>query len=293
MPEKYLVLKHSQNFLRSPALVTRLIRTKTEFTNKDKVIDIGAGNGAIALALANEVNEVWSYEIDDEYFRELEARVTGLNIKLFKMNFLQADLSKLGDYKVFSNIPFFLTAEIVRKLFLDSNNAPQEAFIFMQREAAERFMGAPFQKESLLSILIKAFWDLKIVHTFNADDFEPLPAVQVVLVKFSRIAENKMDWNKRQKFFDFVSYVLNLRKPKLKNSLLSLFTFTQLQILGKTIGINLQAAPSTLQARDWQKLFNSYLRLVEPIKQGACKGAYDHLLLHQVKLNQFRNNLWT
>jgi 23S rRNA (adenine-N6)-dimethyltransferase len=45
-------------------------------------------------------------------------------------------------YKVFSNIPFDVTASILNRL-TRAENAPDEAYLVTQREAAERFLGVP------------------------------------------------------------------------------------------------------------------------------------------------------
>ncbi|MDE6219365.1 MAG: hypothetical protein K2G51_02855 [Lachnospiraceae bacterium] len=64
-------------------------------------------------------------------------------------------------YKVFSNIPYFITTQIVEKLTRVSN-APADIWLVMEKGAAKRFMGVP--KETKKSLLLKVNWTVAIVY---------------------------------------------------------------------------------------------------------------------------------
>jgi 23S rRNA (adenine-N6)-dimethyltransferase len=55
-------------------------------------------------------------------------------------------------YKVFANIPFNKTTNIVRKL-TGSSNPPEEAWLVIEKGVAKRFMGTP--NETIFSLNIK------------------------------------------------------------------------------------------------------------------------------------------
>lgn len=168
----------SQNFLTSSATISRLIR-KTDLSKKDTVLEIGAGKGHITRALARQCGHVVSYEIDPKLYERLLPQVAD-NVLLRHQDFLDARLPK-GSYKVFANIPFSITTAIVRKL-VNSSPAPRAMWLIMEKGAAKRFCGQP--KETLTSLLIKPFFDTRIVYHLRREDFHPAPRVDVVMLEF-------------------------------------------------------------------------------------------------------------
>ena len=57
-------------------------------------------------------------------------------------------------YKVLGNIPFNRTAAIVRRL-VQADSPPHDAWLVVQREAAERFAAGPCSRGTLPSLLLK------------------------------------------------------------------------------------------------------------------------------------------
>ena len=167
----------SQNFLTSRRVIGGLLRL-TDLSPADTVLEIGAGKGHITRALAETCGRVLTYEIDPE----LSARLQGTlpeNVRLYGQDFLRAPLPK-GDYKVFANIPFSITTDILRKL-TDGPNPPKAAWLIMEKGAAMRFCGQP--RESSASLLLKPWWEVRIVHRLRREDFHPMPRVDCVLLE--------------------------------------------------------------------------------------------------------------
>ncbi len=74
-------------------------------------------------------------------------------VTIVRSDFLRFRLPD-GPYKVLGNIPFNRTAAIVRRL-VQADSPPQDAWLVVQREAAERFAGGPSARETLSSLLLK------------------------------------------------------------------------------------------------------------------------------------------
>jgi len=64
-------------------------------------------------------------------------------------------------YKVFANIPFNITTAIVIRLTM-AQYPPEDAYLAMQKEAAEKFLGKPH--ESLYAVLLKPWFEVEMVH---------------------------------------------------------------------------------------------------------------------------------
>ena len=195
----------SQNFLTSAKTIRRLLRLTT-ICERDHVIEIGAGKGHITRELVKVCRFVSAYEIDAKLYGPLRQRL-GCSDQLNLMNhdFLRASLPKNTPYKVFSNIPFSITADIVRKL-TDADNPPQEAWLVMEKGAAKRFSGKP--RDTLCSIRLKSLFDMKIVYHFSGQDFHPAPSVEIVLLQLSKKKPPDIPTAQQKSFDHFVGKCL-------------------------------------------------------------------------------------
>src|SRR5262245_1964587 len=146
----------AQNFLRSPKLVHRLV-LMSRIGVSDTVYEIGPGKGIITAALASVAGHVIAIEKDAELVRRLRERFRLVdNVEIVEKDFLDYSFRLISSCKMFANIPYNCTAQIVRKI-LDERAFVSEAYLIMQKEAAKKFSGCP--KETLCSILVKPFFD--------------------------------------------------------------------------------------------------------------------------------------
>ncbi|KKT39497.1 hypothetical protein A3K29_02125 [Candidatus Collierbacteria bacterium RIFOXYB2_FULL_46_14] len=193
----------SQNFLRDEGLITRLIRA-SGISCKDTVLDIGAGNGNIAEALLSISRKVIAIEIDKALAVQMSRRLENHKaLGIVCGDFLDFDLPK-EPYKVFSNIPFAITGEIVKKL-LFSDNPPETCVLIVQKEAAQKFVINP-KKQSMLSILFYPWFDITVGHVFERTDFYPTPIVNTCLLKIVKRPTPLVPDGEMNKYRDFVVY---------------------------------------------------------------------------------------
>ena len=111
---------YSQNTLVDPKLVAELIR-KSSIGKKDTVVEIDAGRGIITRELIRVAGKVIAVEIDKELCLDLKNKFRNIkNLELICGDFLKFKLP-LYHYKVFANIPFIITSDVIRKLTSDNN----------------------------------------------------------------------------------------------------------------------------------------------------------------------------
>lgn len=256
--QKYL----SQNFLRDPTLVAHLVRI-TGFGKNDTVIDIGAGTGIITQKLAKVSGQVLAVEIDKELIFKLRQNLTGCpNVKIYNLDIRHF---KLPDYpyKVFANLPFSSTADIIHKL-LNYKTAPTEAYLVVQREAAKKFSGIPH--ETQFSLLAKPWFGFEITWRFKKSDFIPEPDVKVVLLKFAKRDKPLITGETKILYQNFIKFAFNTWKINLKIGLKQVFTYEQWKRLAKRNHFNLYAKPTDLTFDQWLALFNFLVEHVDPEK---------------------------
>lgn len=187
----------SQNFLTDRRVIDRLLR-KTDISDSDTVLEIGAGKGHITKALSKRAKKVVSYEIDKALYDKLKPNVVE-NVSLICGDFLKCRLPK-APYKVFANIPFSKTSEIMRKL--TDGNFPEHIWLIMEKGAAKRFCGLPDENAS--SLLLKPFFNVKISYYFSRTDFHPAPRTDVVMLELTRKPAD-IPINQKRDFAEFIS----------------------------------------------------------------------------------------
>ena len=205
----------SQNFLHNRQLVQHLVRSSS-IGKKDLVIEIGAGNGIITHELAKRANKVIALEVDPKFLHLLKSKFhLSPNINLIQADFLKFHLPD-KQYKVFSNLPFRITADSIRKLL--SSSQFQEAHLIVQKEAAAKYLSNRHH-HFLISILYYPWYKFQVIHQFNQFDFTPRPRVRPVLLHIVRRTTPLVPNRLKNKYFDYISYHFNKdRTAKLNSS---------------------------------------------------------------------------
>lgn len=172
----------SQHFLR-PAVAERIIAS-TGLAPPSLVFDLGAGEGALTAPLASRGCRVVAVELD----RDLWSRLRGRFRDDGRVEPVLADLMKVRlpprrRYSVVSNVPFALTARLMRHL-QEAPNPPSDAWLVLQEEAARKWAGIGHETQA--SLLLKLRFEVNVGMGLRRTDFAPHPAVDSVVVHLRR-----------------------------------------------------------------------------------------------------------
>ncbi len=107
-----------------------------------------------------------------------------------------------GSYKVFANIPFSRTTEILRKLTEALQPARGHVAGGRTRRGQRRFCGLP--RESTQSLLLKPFYQTRIAAFLRREDFHPAPRVEAALLELKRKDEPDIPWDCRGAYKRFI-----------------------------------------------------------------------------------------
>ena len=89
-------------------------------------------------------------------------------------------------YKIIANIPYNITGAILKK-FLTEKNQPSMMVLMVQHEVAKRII-ARDNKESILSVSVKAYGTPKLVMKVPARYFSPAPKVDSAIISIKNIS---------------------------------------------------------------------------------------------------------
>src|SRR5215212_5071057 len=227
--QKQFVL--AQHFLRSPRLARSLLDASS-IGSSDLVYEIGPGRGMITAELARIARKVIAVEKDLSLARQLCKKFQAIeNIEIVASDFLAHRISD-KEYKIFANIPYNMTAGIVRKI-LYTAPVPGEAYLVMQKEAAEKFSGS--LGETQFSVLVKPFFDLQVIRNLRRTDFEPVPHVDSVFLQIIRRASPLIPEQDISLYRSFVRYGFGRWKNNLRLIFKPIFTYEQWKRLSKDL----------------------------------------------------------
>lgn len=246
-------LRHSQNALKSSRLVEELVRRST-LGPDDRVYEIGAGRGRITACLAARCREVIAVEQDERLVAILREHFAAVPHVAIHAADCRDFPPPIGPYKVFANIPFDITTPIIQGL-TSGTSPPEDCYLIVQREAAERFAGVP--RESLPALQLKPWFEPTITHHFARTDFEPAPRVEVALLRLRRRGRALLAPGEAAPYRDFLLVSFAASRP-LKNGL-------HLGPLGKlshrqmaALGIDPVFSPALIRFESWLALFRHY-----------------------------------
>lgn len=236
-----------QNFIKFPSLVRELMAA-TDITADDLVIEIGSGKGIITKELRKKNVEVIAIEKDVEL-----AEATGA----VPVDFLEYALPRKRKYKIFSNIPFSKTSEIINKIMLEKN-MPEMMYLIMQLEAAEKFAGQQYQTQS--SVLTLPWFEVKILGEIDRTNFTLKPQVKIVFVEFRKREKPFIGDDDKIKFRKFVVNGFGAWKGTFLEAYKKMFTYNQLKKVEKMYQLT-GKKPSEVSFDNWLLVFKTWKRL--------------------------------
>ncbi|UUD36317.1 16S rRNA (adenine(1518)-N(6)/adenine(1519)-N(6))-dimethyltransferase RsmA [Mycoplasmopsis citelli] len=202
MKKEIYAKKHfGQNFLKDQNIINKIIEV-FDFNNQP-VLEIGPGRGALTKELVKNASEVTCYEIDSDMVNILNAQFSEQkNLKIINEDFLKADLNTFKNTYIIANIPYYITTDILFKIF-ENKDKFKGVLLMVQKEVAQRMSASINSPEySKLSVSCQYLAKVKLEFIVKASCFSPAPKVDSAIVSLV-FKENisTSQWNEIKEFF--------------------------------------------------------------------------------------------
>ena len=172
--------KNTQNFITSKKHVKEILKY-TNINKQDKIIEIGSGKGHFTKELVEMSQRVNAIEIDEGLCHSTKKAVEPFqNIKVIHEDILKFSFPKNTDYKIFGNIPYNISTDIVKKIAFDSQ--AKYSYLIVERGFAKRLQNT----QRALGLLLMVEMDIKILKKVPRAYFHPKPNVDSVLIVLER-----------------------------------------------------------------------------------------------------------
>ena len=256
-----------QHFLVDPKALARLA-AELGAGQEDRVLEIGAGLGALTEELLKSGATLYAVERDARFLKVLTSRFRdSANLQLVRSDILRVDLASyaLGDPKsilVIGNIPYSLTSPILEFL-LHQRRWVRRVLLTIQKEVADRIVAQPGTKAySSLSVLVGVAFVPSIVFTIPPGSFYPQPKVTSAVLRLDPLSEPVVNPEEEEGILRLVRGLFTHRRKTLLNGLLTsggkIAKEELLQRLHKN-GIDPNRRAETFSLAEFSELFRSTL----------------------------------
>ncbi len=179
-----------QNFVADANTVRRVVRL-AGVGSGDRVVDVGAGLGALTLALLESGASVTAVEVDHRLVPVLRAQVEPAGGRVVEADALVADWAEIADpergrWSLVSNLPYNVAVPVVIRVL---EQVPQVTMllVMVQREVGERLAAAPGSRAyGVVSVKVDYWARAQVVGSVSPQVFVPRPRVESVLVRIER-----------------------------------------------------------------------------------------------------------
>lgn len=214
--------KFGQNFLMDGGASRRIARLACEDSNDARVLEIGAGTGALTLALLEEGARVTALEIDPELVEILRAREELRGAQIVHADALTYDyaaFAREGRWRAAGNLPYNVATPLIVEL-VEMDSGPETIVAMIQKDVADRLAARPSTPSyGSLSVAVQYAMEVERAFTLGPRAFYPQPNVDSTVVRLRRRAEPAVHPRDVATFRKVVRAAFAYRRKTLANSL--------------------------------------------------------------------------
>jgi 16S rRNA (adenine1518-N6/adenine1519-N6)-dimethyltransferase len=178
--------KLGQHFLVQEAILEQLAAAACPEL-EPRVVEIGAGRGALTRHLLPRTGELHAIELDRalaEYLKSKFADEPKLHVHMADV--LATDVAQWGPAVFAGNLPYYITSPILEKFLRLDERFPRAVFL-MQWEVAERLLARPGTRAyGYLTVATHLASDVELISRVPASAFVPAPKVESAALLFRR-----------------------------------------------------------------------------------------------------------
>lgn len=212
-----------QHFLKDDTVINKIIDEikKDSCTN---LLEVGPGAGALTQHLIRLPGiNFKAVELDNEKVTYLHNKYPSLKDKIIAKSFLDIDQPFDEPFTVIGNFPYNISTQILFKVLDWKDQVPCVIGMF-QKEVAQRAASKEGSKVyGVLSVLVRAYYDVEYLFDVSNECFNPPPKVQSGVIRLKRRA-TELQFKSDRAFWVLVKTAFNQRRKTMRNAVKSLFT---------------------------------------------------------------------
>jgi 16S rRNA (adenine1518-N6/adenine1519-N6)-dimethyltransferase len=258
------VKRRGQNFLVDGNLARAIAQDTLAIS--DRVLELGAGGGALTVHLLRGAAKVVCVEVDRHLCGLLQAEFGPLE----SFGLIEGDLAKMdwnaavtaaGSRPVVAgNLPYVLTSTVLFAL-ADLRERVSGAVFMVQKEVAERLTAAPGGRDyGILAVVLGSVFEIKVLRKVAPTVFWPRPEVASAVVRLlpcGRWSPDEFD-----RLTSVVKTLFGQRRKKLRTQLRVHYGLDTLAVeeLGTSCDVDMDHRPEQIDPEGFRRLADAIAR---------------------------------
>jgi 16S rRNA (adenine1518-N6/adenine1519-N6)-dimethyltransferase len=237
--------KLGQHFLVSDDWAARIVDTLGD-VSQSTVLEIGPGRGILTSLLARRARRLIAVELDRVLAAQLRLKF-GMtrNVEVIEADILSVDIDslfgpkpglgrpgmelKLEPVKVIGNLPYYITSDILLRLF-DFAKYFESIVIMVQKEVADRIAAAPGSRDyGMLSATTQLYARVENLFTLPPGAFSPPPQVYSSVLRLTMERQQEKLGVAGDGFIDFLRLSFGQKRKTLWNNLKEKYSAPELK----------------------------------------------------------------
>ena len=227
--------KLGQHFLAGEDIAARIVDTLGD-VSQSTVLEIGPGRGILTSLLARRTRRLIAVELDRVLAAQLRLKFSmARNVEIIEGDILAIDINSLfglkpglgrpgieikpDPAKVVGNLPYYITSDILLRLF-EYSKYFETIVIMVQREVADRIAAEPGSRDyGLLSATAQLYARVENLFTLPPSAFSPPPKVHSSVLRLTIEPQQEKLGAAGDGFIDFLRLSFGQKRKTLWNNL--------------------------------------------------------------------------
>jgi 16S rRNA (adenine1518-N6/adenine1519-N6)-dimethyltransferase len=227
--------KLGQHFLTSEDAAMRIVEALGD-VSETTVLEIGPGKGILTSLLARRTRRLIAVELDRVLAAQLRLKFgMSRNVEIIEADILAVDIDSLfgpkpglgrpgieikpQPVKVVGNLPYYITSDILLRLF-EFSKYFESIVIMVQREVADRIAAEPGGRDfGMLSATTQLYARVENLFTLPPGAFSPPPKVHSSVLRLTMDPQQEKLGVEGDGFIDFLRLSFGQKRKTLWNNL--------------------------------------------------------------------------
>lgn len=253
-----------QHSLRSQQLAARLVG-EAGISSSDLIIEIGAGNGILTRELADRARQVIAVDLDVSLAVNLITNFSHRkNVLIVAGDFFCLPLPA-EPFRVFGNIPFGCTTQLLRHLLDPTWTAMARADLIVERGAALK--RARSRRGNVLNLGWAPWWTFTMGTEIPARLFVPRPSVDAAMLSIAKRREPLLPVQERTRYIELVRSCMGA--TEIDRAIRPFLSRRRFKLLAGNLGIAPGSPPTELGVHQWIGLYYGIRGVPNPLPREA------------------------
>jgi len=265
--------KLGQHFLASEDYAKRIVDAVGDISQRT-VLEIGPGQGVLTSLLAKRARRLIAVELDRVLAAQLRLKFgMASNVEIIEADILAIDFDSLfgpkpglgrpgielkpQPVKVVGNLPYYITSDILLRLF-EFSRYFEGLVIMVQREVADRIAAEPGGRDyGMLSATAQLYARVEKLFTLPPGAFVPPPKVHSTVLRLILEPQQEQLGVAGDGFIDFLRLSFGQKRKTLWNNLKSKYPETKLRAALAEAAVKPTARAETLGLEESAAIFRA------------------------------------